>query len=380
MPKKIILFYITEDSGHHQASLALEEAFKEIEPEIEILSINFLTYLNPVLEKIGSKTYIEIMKFFPGLWKFFYDNSTSTDNPISFIDLFYKLNFKKLRNLLENFKPDAVICTQALPCEAVTYYKKMFGSSIYLIGVLTDFSPHLHWSNKGVDLYITPISEAKDVLISKGVPANKIKILGIPVNLKFSQYLDKEKIFKKLELKKSSPIILLMGGSKGIGFSEKMIRSLDNLELEFQLLVVAGNNKRFKNYLEKKINTFKKEIRLFGFVKNIYQLMEVADLLISKPGGLTTAEALAKNLPMIIINPLPGQEEKNTRFLVKNGVGIKASNKNLSLIMEEVLNNSEKLQQMRSAAQNYARPQAARETAKLILGTLNGGQSPLRRL
>ena len=88
MPKKIILFYITEDSGHHQASLALEEAFKEIEPEIEILSINFLTYLNPVLEKIGSKTYIEIMKSFPGLWKFFYDNSTSTDNPILISALF----------------------------------------------------------------------------------------------------------------------------------------------------------------------------------------------------------------------------------------------------------------------------------------------------
>lgn len=366
--KRILLMYISLNSGHHSASLAIEEALKESAARVEILNINALNYTNPILEKIIIKTYIGLIKRTPEVWEYLYDNPQVLKNTRKLRNLIHRFNSLKLKTLLNDFKPDAVACTQAFPCGMVADYKKTYKVDLPLLGILTDYAPHSYWLYDEVDVYIVSCEEAKDKLIKNGIPPEKIKTWGIPISPKFNRWHRREDIFNKLNLNPSLPTVLIMGGGRGFGPIEEVMLSLAKITRAIQILVVTGTNRRLLKWLHKKGLHLKNETHVFGYVNNIEELMEISTLVITKPGGLTTAEALCKNLPMVIANPIPGQEANNTRFLLNAGVAVRAKNKEeLIILTEELLNNPAKLEQMRDAAKIYSKPNAAVEAAKLLL-------------
>ncbi len=366
--KKILLMYISVSSGHHRASLAVEEAIKQIEPQAQVLNINCLKYINPLMEKIINRAYMGVIKNTPELWDYLYDNPKILENTQKLRDFIHRFNSKKLKVLLDKFSPDVIACTQAFPCGMVADYKKSIGLDTPLVGILTDHAPHSYWVYDNVDFYIVPCEESKNKFVSEGIVPEKIKVWGIPIDPKFEKNVDCQKVLNHLHLSPEIPVALIMGGGQGLGPIEEMVLALDASNINLQIIVATGTNKPLYKHLFKKQKKFKKRILIYNHVDNVHELMSISRLIITKPGGLTTAEALSKELPMIIVNPIPGQEEKNTQFLTREGVGIKTKDENdIVNLVSTLLSDPLRIAQMRQAAKKQARPDAARRIAQLLL-------------
>lgn len=370
---RVLLLYISEISGHRQAALAIEDAIKRLNPQAEVLSLNSFNYTNPITEKIVNRLYMGVIKRTPGIWDYLYDNPSVVKNTEKIKDIIHKHNSPKFKRLFDQFGPGVIVCTQAFPCGIAADFKKTYNSSLPLIGVLTDYAPHSYWIYDTVDYYVTPCEEVGEKFIQKGVLPQKIKSYGIPINPKFSISHKKEELFRKIGLSQDRPVILAMGGGQGLGPMNKIVSAFKKIRIDSQLIVVTGNNKKLYDKLSRNIKSSKKKIFLCKFVSNIDELMEVATLVITKAGGLTTAEALSKGLPMVIIKPLPGQEEINTAYLLDKGAAVEITNEeSLSKLIQELISNPLKLRQMQEAALRISRPKSSFDIAKLILELCSG--------
>ena len=367
-PKRIILMYISEVSGHRSATLAIEKAIKQLHPDTEILNINAFNYTNPISEKVINRIYMEVIKRTPKIWDYLYDNPSVVKGLENIKQHIHKTNSPKLKKLFDSFNPDLVVCTQAFPCGMVADYKKTYGVNLPLVAVLTDYIPHAYWVYDAVDYYITPSEEVSARLEKKGVQSSKIKPYGIPFDPKFNQKLKHEDIFCKLKLNSHKPVVLIMGGGQGLGPIKTIVKSLEKSEYDIQELIVAGTNKKLFRALKRKIKHYKKEIHLFGFVENIHELMYISKVIISKPGGVTTAEVLSMGLPMVIVKPIPGQEINNTNFLTQKQAAIKVDDpKEVYQVIDDLLKNKVKLERLKIAGLKIAKPGASVDIAKLIL-------------
>ncbi|MCP4649070.1 MAG: glycosyltransferase [PVC group bacterium] len=366
--KRILLLYISNNSGHHRATMAIEEALYSLSPEIKVMNINCFNYTNPMLEKVINSVYNKVIKIKPEVWEYLYDNPKIVRRSKKLRRLIHKFNSKKLKKLIYNFKPEAIACSQAFPCGMVADFKKTYALDIPLVGVLTDYYPHSYWMYDNINGYVVPSEQAKKRLVDNGVEKDKVFVYGIPISPTFSNNHDKEFILKSLHLEPDVPTILIMGGGQGLGPIEDLVFAVNTIEKPFQIIIICGTNKKLKKWLEKRKTLFKKKMAILGYTKQINILMDIADLLVTKPGGLTTAEALTKSLPVVIVNPIPGQEAKNTEFLLSEGVAVRARNTlDAAILIEDLLNTTGKLNKMKKAALKHAKPQSAVDTAKLLL-------------
>lgn len=370
MSRKVLIFYMSKLSGHFHAACAIEKGLNEVAGDIRIEKINAGSYTNPILEKIINKAYIEVIKKKPELWGRMYDNPEVMKKTQKARDALHKFNMTKMKKLIEDRAPDVVFCTQAFPCGMMADYKRTSGEALLLIGVLTDHAPHSYWLYDEVDYYIVPSEETGRVLEEKGVPAKKIKAYGIPVDPKFRRRHDVRRIKKDLGFRGRSPVILVMGGSQGLGAVEEVVRTFSaDAGNDYQLLVVTGSNKklyrRLRRFCEKKGG---ENLCVLPYVGNIDELMEASDLIITKPGGMTIAEALVKKLPMLIVDPIPGHERMNTDYLVKKGTAIEVKDyKHIYREINRLLGSEGVLDRMRNNIEKLVKPDSALDIAKLAV-------------
>ncbi len=366
--KRILLMHISNISGHRSASLAIEEAIKIQSPRTKILSLNAFNYLHPLGERIVNFFYMHTIQKLPFVWGHLYDNPRWVKRTRGIKEAIHQFNLSKLEKLFNDFRPDVIVSTQAFPCGLVADFKRIKNIKLPLVAVLTDFVLHSYWIYDNVDYYIAPCEHVKRELVKKGIKTERIKVFGIPLNLKFIQNLNKFKIRERLDLSSGLFTILIMGGGQGLGPIKKTVKALDDLKFEFQEIVVCGTNKQVYRWLKKRLNKFKKKILLLNYAENIEELMSAADIIITKPGGITCTEALSKGLPMLIISPIPGQEENNALYLINQGAGIKVNTpKELTDILTKLYNHPEKLTEMSDAALKISKPDAAINIAPLIL-------------
>ncbi len=366
--KRILLMYISQVSGHRQSAVAIQKSLKAIDPDCEVKSLNGFGHTFPVMEKIVNTAYMGVIKRAPKIWEYLYDNPKIIEVSRELKEKIHKNSHKKLDPLINEFQPDIVICTQAFPCGMVADYKITHQAPFKVVGVLTDFAPHSYWLHPGVDYYIVPSDEAKDRFLKEGVPADKIKVFGIPIRNVFAEKLDRAALAQKLGLSLEVPTLLIMGGGQGLGPIKDVVKALTGLERPLQLIVIAGTNAKLARWLKKIQRHQDKKIIFYSYAHNVEELMEVSTLIISKPGGLTTSECLAKGLPMIVIDPIPGQEERNAQFLAGGGMGMRIDDKKeIASRVDELLNAPDRLQAMRDASLKKGRPQASENLARFIL-------------
>lgn len=375
--RRILLMYITKVSGHRQATMAVQRALKQIDPNVEAPTVNGFGYTYPRLERVVNSAYMSVIKRTPKVWDYLYDNPRVVKKSRRIKEFLHKTSHEKIGALIKKYRPDTVICTQAFPCGMVADYKRAHKADFQVIGVLTDYAPHSFWINEGVDYYVVPSNEARDRFSAKGVPEDSIKVYGIPIRSKFSVQLDKQPILDSLGLDKTVPTVLIMGGGQGLGPIRDVVKSLMKLEMPLQIIVLTGVNKKLLKWLgkqkvkkRKKEATKNKKLLFYEYANNVDELMEISTLIVTKPGGMTTSECLAKGLPMVIVNPLPGQEMRNTDFLLKKGIAIRIDK--TADIGEEIdllLKSPERIADMRKAAYAEAHPHAALDIARLILDT-----------
>lgn len=376
--KRVLLLYISVNSGHQKAALAIEKALNLLNPEVEILNINSFNYTNPLVEKVINRTYLSVIKNRPEVWEYLYDNPKVFRSLGKLRDLIHRFNSGKLKTLLDEFKPDVIACTQAFPCGMIADYKMSFGLNAPLIGVLTDCYPHSYWLFDSVDYYIVNSETATNKLAEHGIPREKIKIYGIPIDPRFADNVDSDAVRKKIGLDVKKPTILIMGGGQGLGPIAELVNELNRISCPLQMIVVAGTNKRLFDWLERRKPYLRAKTIVYGFTSEVAELMSVSTLIVTKPGGLTISEALSKRLPIIILNPIPGQEAKNTEYLLSEGVAVKAdSAADTALLTDMLLGNRSKLEQMRDNAQRIAKPRSSVDIAKLILTELSLNNVPV---
>lgn len=350
------------------ASMAVEDSIRSLDRNIETLNINYFRYTNPLLSRLIMKTYHSMLRRKPELWDYLYDNDNVKQKTEKFRNMLHKLNNVKLHRLIEWYKPDIIVCTQAFPCAAMAEYKRVHNSNIPIVGIVTDYGVHAYWADKEVDLYVVPNQAGMDKLVELGIDRNKIETIGIPIFQKFCLPLDNRKVRGKFNLDNGKPVVLVMGGSQGMVSMDEIVKHLIKLPLDLRLIVVCGANKKLYKKLEKIQAKFKVQMHLYKYVNNIEELMSVADLIVTKPGGLTVAESLAKGLPMVIVNPIPGQEAKNTEFLVRNKAALKAEDAgDVARHVGDLISHPDALKEIKRLIANIARPDAAPKIAERII-------------
>ncbi|MFN3966299.1 MAG: MGDG synthase family glycosyltransferase [Endomicrobiia bacterium] len=312
---------------------------------------------------------MEVIKKTPQIWDFIYDNPEVKKATEEIRTLFNIININKLKKILDEFNPKVIVCTHAMPANVIAYWKKRDGVEGKLVCVITDHIGHSYWPHQECDLYLIPNEETKLNFIRNGIPSSKIHITGIPVSSEFSKKIDKHTARKFFGLNLEKFTILIMGGSQGLGPISEILDLFLEKPLPAQYIVITGKNKKLYKKLKKKLkNSPKDNIKIFKFIKNISIAMDASDLLITKPGGLTTSEALTKNLPMILIEPLPGQEQRNAEYLTKHRLAERCEDINkLHEIVKTFLKNPEKIEKYRQRMKNFAKPDASELCAKNII-------------
>ena len=318
---KVLLLTVTTGQGHNQTAQSLCKKLDE--EKIENRYLDVFEYINPAIKEALSYGYLMSAKRFAKIYGKAYGLlEQREDKERHMLKITTRLMANKLIDYIAEFSPDVIVCTHVFAALLITAINHKFQKDIKTIGIITDFTIHPYWEDTSMSYYVTASELLNHQATKKGLAKEKILPIGIPIKPEFAEKCDKQKARELLGLS-DKKTVLVMSGSMGYGKVEKTIDALCDIPLDFQLVTVCGFNEKLKKKIDKK--SFSKTVINIGFTDKISLYMDAADCIITKPGGLTSSEALAKRLPMIMINPIPGQEDRNAEFLLNNGAALKIS-------------------------------------------------------
>ncbi len=364
--RRFLLMHVTTSSGHHHASRAVAQALRRLDPWGQTIMVDAFDYTSQFVKWTIQRSYLSLIRHQPNVWEYLYDNPSVHGRVQHIRRLLHRYHIWKVQRLLETVQPHAIACTQAFPCGMLADFKQHRGLHIPLVGILTDYASHLYWLHDTVDLYAVPSEEIRQRFVSQGVRPDRIGVYGIPVEPRFLDPIDRAVVYAEFGLDPSLPVILVMGGGGGFGPIGELMRSVDRIAQPAQFVVLTGTNHALLAWFRQQ--RFTHRVSAYGYVERVPQLMEIALLIITKPGGLTTAEALAKRLPLLIITPIPGQEMCNARYLLAEGAAAQlGSPETVGDAVTALLSDPSRLAAMRSHADRLSHPQSAMQTARVLI-------------
>ena len=374
--KKVMIAYASYGGGHLSAAKNLKEYIEKNYPDYEVTLFDCMRYVNRVIDKVCGTTYSGITKNIPWFWgKIYYHTQNAIIEKI--LSLSNKILSFKLGRLLKKEPQDIIISTHFFVGHLFSILKERGKINSVLATVITDYGedPYNEWTtnHEYMDYIFVANSEIKNRLIQKGILEEKIFDTGIPVSDKFLEKYNKKEILNNLKLNENKKIILFFGGGElGLGKS-KTLEAFEILVKHFpnvQVIAIAGKNETLKVNLQNIVeeNNRQTDIKVLGFTTQVAEFMSISDLVMTKPGGLTTTESLVSNLPLIAINPIPGQEDENARFLKEKGAGILiGKSDNLELILNDLLNNDYKIQEMKQNIKKIVKPNSTQNICNILL-------------
>lgn len=359
MKKKILYLFSETGGGHRSAATAIMRAVEHLRKD---------TYSQEMIDVFAScsgflnvfaKLYAPVIKYSPRLWGQLYywlDDERKLERLEQMSRPFI---LKELTKLILEKLPDVIVSVHPLVNHLAVRAIRESELKIPFIVVITDpVTLHRAWITPDVDLCVVATGEARKLAIRYGMPDKKIKVIGMPIDPKF--------FLKKKEKEKAKFTILLMGGGEGAGKMYEIIKELDCAGLKVQLLIIAGRNRALETKLKKQAHRFSCPMRIYGFTDQVHELMAESDLIVTKAGPGTIAEALAMNLPIVITSWLPGQEEGNVEFVVRENVGrVSRDPKRVVELIAEMRRTSE-FEEMKRNIKRVSRPQAALDIAREI--------------
>ena len=374
---RVLILSASSGAGHVRAAQALEKAFRA-QGNCEVEHIDALEHVSKLFQRLYDKAYIRMVRRAPDLMGLLYEQ---TDKPWRHprqrlaID---RLNTQPMIRLLKKIQPDLCVATHFLPAEILAWLiaKKKLQARHAI--VVTDYDVHALWLCRTVDRYYVAMQESLEYLANIGVPREKLHVTGIPIDPLFEKLANAADARKKLGLAASEPVLLLSAGGYGVGPLEQLVKDLLALQRPWQIVAIAGKSESLKRRLEELSKDAGKTLsghpRLVpvGFTNEMDQYMAAADLLIGKAGGLTTSEALARELPMALVEPIPGQEERNADHLLEAGAAVRCNNLPAAAWkIATLVDQPEKLRAMKQAARAMGHPEAARVIAQDALRLLH---------
>ena len=398
MSKKVLIMSASTGGGHNRAARAIKEELESRTIDnmsIECEIVDSLKLVNNTMDKVISRGYEKSALYTPKAYGSVYRFSETTiasknefkTNPLT------SLMARKFKHLLNESTPDLIIGTHPFPMIALSTLKKnnnihslSRSESFYkstkvdippMISVLTDYTTHSTWIQNEIDYYIVGHEYVKELLVYEGVDSEKVKAFGIPVEKSFLSHRDRETVLTELGLSPEKLTVLLMGGSFGAGNIKETLEDLIAIDRDFQILVITGKNEHLKDKLSKMLDStiHNKNICLLGYTNKMNDILASIDVLISKPGGLTTTEALLNDVPMIVPYFIPGQEEENLDFLTNCGAALRTTKKySLPVLLKVLIDDPSRLDNLRKNIKSIRKFDSAVNISNLVVDILSGNE------
>ena len=398
MSKKILIMSASTGGGHNRAARAIKEELESRTIDnmsIECEIVDSLKLVNNTMDKVISRGYEKSALYTPKAYGSVYRFSETTiasknefkTNPLT------SLMARKFKHLLNESTPDLIIGTHPFPMIALSTLKKnnnihslSRSESFYkstkvdippMISVLTDYTTHSTWIQNEIDYYIVGHEYVKELLVYEGVDSEKVKAFGIPVEKSFLSHRDRETVLTELGLSPEKLTVLLMGGSFGAGNIKETLEDLISIDRDFQILVITGRNEHLKDKLSKMLDStiHNKNICLLGYTNKMNDILASIDVLISKPGGLTTTEALLNDVPMIVPYFIPGQEEENLDFLTNCGAALRTTKKySLPVLLKVLIDDPSRLDNLRKNIKSIRKFDSAVNISNLVVDILTDNE------
>jgi processive 1,2-diacylglycerol beta-glucosyltransferase len=372
---RILVLSASVGAGHLRAAQAVELALREVVPAATVRNLDVLELTNAVFRRFYGKAYLDLVNKAPHVLGYFYDYLDRPRRPGSKRDAIRlaleKFNLRRFVRLLHEEPPDLVINTHFLPAEIIAALRRQGKLSVPQVTATTDFETHRLWVNQPCEHYFTATQEGACYLQSYGVPAECTTATGIPIHPVFSRPRDQTEVRSSLGLVGDRPVVLQLSGGFGVGPVVQLYQALLQVQRPLDVVVITGRNEKLKAQLQAVPGQERHRTQVLGFTDRIDEWMAAADLVLSKPGGLTTSETLARGAAIVIVNPIPGQESRNSDYLLENGAAIKVNNvATLAYKVDALLADQGRLRLLRANAARIARPRAAFEVVERSLRLL----------
>jgi processive 1,2-diacylglycerol beta-glucosyltransferase len=361
---RVLVLSASAGAGHLRAADAIEKALKVRGLATEVQHLDVLKYTNNVFRHLYSKAYLDFVNKAPEVLGWLYDHLDVPHRNEKLRLAFDRLNTGPFVKFLNHYRPDVAICTHFLPSEIISWLKRLDEVRIMNAVVVTDLDVHAMWLCNRAEHYFVALEETRAHLVAIGVPEDRVTVSGIPIDPAFAEPKEPLAMRRKHGLAEGAFTILVSAGGFGVGPVEHIIQALSRLAHPAQVVVVCGRNDELKTRLarivRKTTTASRVSFKLLGFTTEMDELMAAADLFVGKPGGLTTSEALARGLPMVVINPIPGQEERNSDHLLEEGIALRCNNlPALAYKIDRLIDEPGKLVLMRGNALALGKPRAA---------------------
>ena len=370
--KKVLLLSASAGAGHTRAAQAIERALAERQAAEEVRHVDALHYTNKLFRTLYSKAYLEMVNRAPDALGWLYDRlDRPWENERRRLAL-DKLNARPFIKMVEQYQPDIAICTHFLPAEIISWLKAKGRVTMPQAVVVTDFDAHALWLCHYYEQYFVALDETRAYLAALGIEAGKIATTGIPIDPAFARPRDKREARENLRLNPDRTTLLVSAGGFGVGPMQQILRALLPMRHPAQVIAICGRNEELKREVEALARelpaTHPLSLTPVGYTTRMDEYMAASDILLGKPGGLTTCEALAAGLVFVILNPIPGQEERNSDHLLENGAAIRCNNLPvLAYKLDRLLEDQGRFAAMRASSRALARPRAAFDIVDRLL-------------
>jgi processive 1,2-diacylglycerol beta-glucosyltransferase len=368
MKKRVLIISTSAGTGHVRAGEALTKVFEEHALVGEVLHSDALDFTNKVFRDFYSKLYARLVQTAPdflGWWYKQSDEPWKTDGMRLMLD---RLNTGPLVKFIRHFNPHITVCTHFMPAGIISHLIAKNLLDAHLSIVVTDLDFHAMWLSRVFHRYFVAIAETKVHLEELGLPKERITVSGIPIDPEFATPIDRVATRFEYGLHPTRPTMLLSAGAFGAGPAEFVVERLKNLRSKAQTIVVCGRNPETRERVLRSVGQNNTNFKVFGYTTRMPDLMKISDLFIGKPGGLTTAETLACGLPMVIVSPIPGQEERNSDHLLEEGVAVKCNEMTtIPYKIDSLLDDPLRVEEMRRKAFALSRPEAARTIVQTLV-------------
>ncbi|HEY6194677.1 MAG TPA: glycosyltransferase, partial [Candidatus Eisenbacteria bacterium] len=368
---RIAILHATAGSGHKSAAVAIAHALESLAPGAQVREVDTLVFASRFYRSTYAQGYSAMAQRAPRLWGALYalwgqQRVNRSAGPAR--EALDRLALRGLVRVVERERPDAIVCTHFLPVEALYPIRGRGRLDVPLHVVITDFTAHPLWAYPHVDRYFVASDAVAEELAGHGVPRGRIEVTGIPVDPRFALVNGRAGVRTRFGLSNERPLVLVMGGGAGVGPMAELAERLASLPSAPQVLVLCGTNARLERQIGALGPAHGGRVRAMGFTPHVDLLLEAADLLVSKAGGLTCAEALVKHTPLVVFRPTPGQEVGNARYLEAGGAAVHADSLDtVAATVSRWLEDPQALQRARDNATGLARPRAAEDIARRVL-------------
>jgi len=367
-------------NGHNRAGQALKKAFVSDKRVKQAIFVDCLNYTNEAFKEVYSHLFLEAVKKAPTLWGWAFEKTDVPWRDVNIRWWFERINAQRLVRKIKRFKPTVCVCTHFMPAMIISRMLKKGKIDTHLSVVVTDYYVHAMWLTDLFCRYFVPHHEGRMQLLSLGFPDERVVVSGIPIDPVFAQQKSRASLIEEFDLADDLPTILFSAGSVDKMSARQMITLMETIHSPCQVVILCGKHNRLRQDLEELISARRRSslrLRTLGFTDRMDEWMTVADLLISKPGGLTLTESLSKGLPMVIWDPIPGQEVYNSVFLLENGAAVAPTSKStLGFKVDRILSDPRCLCRMQQAASSLAHPDAAVNIVETVLRNLH--ETPVR--